>query len=129
MTMSDLYVKGTRQSPEVDFRFSQNFLSLKGEAYPENAVAFFTPLTQAASGYLESSGNVPVLVQMDLRYLNSASTKMLFQFIGVLDKAASTGRKITIEFAYEADDDMLMEFAEDLKSDFTWVDIQLHELA
>lgn len=127
--MSDLYVKATRQSPEVDFRFSENLLSLKGEAYPENAVSFFTPLTQAVANYLGSGGQAPVLVRLDLRYLNSASTKMLFQFIGVLDKAASTGRNITIEFAYESDDDMLMEFAEDLKHDFTWVDIQLSELA
>ena len=127
--MSDLYVKGTRQSPEVDFRFSENFLSLKGEAYPENAVAFFTPLTQAAANYLDASGDVPVTVLLDLRYLNSASTKMLFQFIGVLDKAASTGRTITVEFAYETDDDMLMEFAEDLKTDFTWINIELRETA
>lgn len=127
--MSDLYVKGTRQSPEVDFRFSENLLIMKGEAYPENAVAFFTPLTQAVASYLEGSGRTPVTVQLDLRYLNSASTKMLFQFIGVLDRAASSGRKIRLEFAYESDDDMLMEFAEDLKTDFTWVDIVLQENA
>ena len=127
--MPDIKIPASRQTPEIDFAFSSHRLSMIGEAYPENAVAFFTPLTQAVADYLARSGNAPVTLNLGLRYMNSASTKMVFQFLGVLDKAASTGRKIVVEFHHEADDDMMIEFAEDMKADYTWLNIELIELA
>ena len=37
----------TQATPEVNFDFSAQRLVLKGEAWPENAAAFFRPLLQA----------------------------------------------------------------------------------
>ena len=39
--MDNLILKGTKTTPEVEMRFDQNFISMKGESYPENAVLFF----------------------------------------------------------------------------------------
>ena len=127
--MDDLFIVGSRHSPEVDFRFSQHSLRMAGEAYPENATAFFGPLIQACDAYLKASGDAPVTIDLALRYLNSASTKLLFQFVGLFDRAASTGRKVTIVFKHDPEDDMLIEFAQDLGADYSWVDVKLGELA
>ena len=127
--MPDIKIPATRQTPEISFEFSRNHLLMTGEVYPENAVAFFTPLTQAVSDYLSRSGDAPVTFVLGLKYMNSASTKMVFQLMGVLDKAASTGRKITLEFRHDAEDDMMIEFAEDMKSDYVWLNIELLEVA
>ena len=35
--MDPLFIAATPTSPEVDFRFADHTLSLKGESYPENA--------------------------------------------------------------------------------------------
>jgi hypothetical protein len=127
--MDDLFIAGSRHSPEVDFRFSQHSLRIAGEAYPENATAFFGPLIQACDAYLKESGDAPVTIDLALRYLNSASTKLLFQFVGLFDRAASTGRKVNIVFRHDPEDDMLIEFAQDLSADYSWVDMQLVETA
>jgi hypothetical protein len=127
--MDDLFIAGSRHSPEVDFRFSQHSLRIAGEAYPENAAAFFGPLIQACDAYLKESGDASVTIDLALRYLNSASTKLLFQFVGLFDRAASTGRKITIVFRHDPEDDMLIEFAQDLSADYSWIDMQLVETA
>jgi hypothetical protein len=127
--MDDLFIAATRQSPEVDFRFSQHSLRMAGEAYPENATAFFAPLVQACDAYLTASGDAPVTIDLALRYLNSASTKLLFQFVGLFDRAASTGRKVAIVFQHDPEDDMLIEFAQDLAADYSWVDVKLVETA
>lgn len=127
--MDDLFIAATRQSPEADFRFSQHRLSLAGEAYPENAAAFFAPLVQACDVYLKASGDAPVTINLSLRYLNSASTKLLFQFVGLFDKAAAAGRKVTVVFEHDPEDDMLIEFAQDLGADYSWVDVKLVETA
>jgi uncharacterized protein (DUF362 family) len=127
--MPDIKIPASRQTPEIDFAFSRNYLSIVGEAYPENAVTYFTPLTQAVADYLARSGNAPVTLNLGLRYMNSASTKMVFQFMGVLDQAAENGRKITVEFRHDPDDDMMIEFAEDMRTDYTWITIELLEAA
>jgi SiaC family regulatory phosphoprotein len=127
--MSDIKIPGSRQTPEIDFQFSSHRLLMAGEAYPENAVAFFTPLTQATAAYLAASGGAPVQVVLGLRYMNSASTKMVFQFLGVLDQAASQGRKVMIEFRHDPDDDTMIEFAEDMRADYPWLNFNLVEMA
>jgi hypothetical protein len=126
--MSDIKITATRQTPEISFEFSRNHLLMTGEVYPENAVAFFTPLTQAVSDYLNRSGDVPVTFVLGLKYMNSASTKMVFQLMGMLNKAASGGRKITLEFRHDPDDDMMIEFAVDMKADYVWLTVELLEV-
>jgi SiaC family regulatory phosphoprotein len=127
--MDDVYLDATRHTPQVDFRFSEHRLRLSGEAYPENAAAFFAPLIQACDSYLHEDGETPVVVDLSLRYLNSASTKLLFHFIAVFDKAASAGRKVVIAFEHDPEDEMLIEFAEDLALDFPSIEMKLVEMA
>ena len=42
--MENTFIPARERSPEVDFRFQENRLSLRGEADPEDAAAFFGPL-------------------------------------------------------------------------------------
>ena len=127
--MDDLHIPGTRQSPAVDFWFSQHRFRLQGEAYPENATAFFEPLTQLAAAYAARPSEAPVQVELRLRYLNSASTKLLFKWVSVWDKLAETGRPVRLTFETAPDDEVLQEFGEDLKTDFSWLDFEIVEIA
>ena len=38
--MENVFIPAMERSPEVDFRFQENRLALRGEAYPEDAAAF-----------------------------------------------------------------------------------------
>lgn len=127
--MDDLHIPGTRQSPAVDFWFSQHRFRMQGEAYPENASAFFDPLISLAAAYAARPSAEPVRVELRLRYLNSASTKLLFKWVGVWDKLAETGRPVRLVFETAPDDEVLQEFGEDLKADFSWIDFEVVEIA
>jgi hypothetical protein len=127
--MDDLHIPGTRQSPAVDFRFSEHRFRMQGEAYPENASAFFEPLISVVGAYAARPSDAPVRVELRLRYLNSASTKLLFKWVGVWDKLAETGRKVKLMFETAPDDEVLQEFGEDLKADFSWIDFEIVEIA
>ena len=127
--MDDLHIPGTRQSPAVDYWFSEHRFRMQGEAYPENATAFFEPLTQIAFAYAARPSEAPVRVELRLRYLNSASTKLLFKWVGVWDRLAETGRPVRLTFETAADDEVLQEFGEDLKADFSWIDFEIVEIA
>lgn len=127
--MDNLHIPGTRQSPAVDFRFSEHRFRMQGEAYPENANAFFDPLTAAVAAYAAQPSDAPVRVELRLRYLNSASTKLLFKWVAVWDKVAESGRPVRLVFETSPDDEVLQEFGEDLKADFSWIDFEIVEVA
>ena len=127
--MDDLHIPGTRQSPAVDYWFSQHRFRMQGEAYPENASAFFEPLIGVAGAYAGRPSEEAVRVELRLRYLNSASTKLLFKWVGVWDRLAETGRPVRLTFETAPDDEVLQEFGEDLKADFSWIDFEIVEIA
>jgi hypothetical protein len=84
--MQPLYLSATPTSPEVDFRFEQHSLSIKGESYPENAAAFYGPLIEQVQNYLATCDGQSITVNVSLAYFNSSSTKMLFTFFDALNR-------------------------------------------
>jgi len=124
----DLFIKATADSPEIDFKFSDGTLLLKGESYPENAAAFYADVLSRTRAYLDSS---PANVQVDvaLVYFNSSSTKILFSFFNLLNDAASKGAKIVLNWYHDADDDTIQEFGQELHDDFPLIEFHDHALS
>jgi len=124
--MNPLHIPATANSPEVEFRFDSHELLLRGESFPENAAAFYGPVLGALREFLSLPDQDRTLkVEMALTYFNSSSTKMLFSLFGLLDKAAGTGRRITLHWLHDAEDDTIREFGEELMADFHHLEIKL----
>ncbi|THF66894.1 DUF1987 domain-containing protein [Pseudothauera nasutitermitis] len=124
--MQNLLIAASPNTPEIDFRFDQHLLSLQGESYPENAAAFYGPVLEALRGYLARTEDRPLTVNVSLSYFNSSSTKMLFTLFGVLDQAARDGRRITLNWFHEEEDDTIFEFGQELEEDFQALDFHDH---
>ena len=117
--MDTFFVEATATSPEVDFRFDQHVLSLKGESYPENAAAFYAPVVQRLRDFLAQCSGASITANIALAYFNSSSTKMLFSIFDTLDAAAGAGNTIVVNWYYDEEDETIFEFGEELKADFT----------
>ncbi len=116
--MENFYIAPTPSSPEVDFRFDQHRLSLRGESYPENAAAFYGELLRQLRLYLGACSAQPVIVDIALAYFNSSSTKMLFNMFEALNAAAAAGNEITVHWHHDEEDETMLEFGEELGDDF-----------
>jgi hypothetical protein len=117
--MDNLFIAATASSPEVDFRFDEHRLSLKGEAYPENAAAFWGDIIIALRGYLSlQDSQQAIVVQVALAYFNSSSTKMLFALFGALNEKAKTGTSVELNWYHDEEDDTIFEFGQELHEDF-----------
>jgi hypothetical protein len=127
--MQDFVIQSTRQTPAIELAFSAHRLRIAGEAYPENAVAFFDPVLDQVRAYLSEPASQTIEAELELRYLNSASTKMVFKLVGLLDEAASKGRKVHLRFVVLEDDEMLQDLGADMRADFTWLDFEFVEMA
>ena len=117
--MDNFYIEATATSPEVDFRFDQHLLSMKGESYPENAAAFYAPIVQQLRAFLNAKAGATITANIALAYFNSSSTKMLFSIFDALDQSAEAGNRIEVNWYYEEEDETIFEFGEELKADFT----------
>ena len=116
--MENLYIPATASEPEVDFRFDTHSLTLKGESFPENAAAFYVPVIAAVESYLAGRSDTTIQVNVTLAYFNSSSTKMLFNLIEALNKAAQAGRQVDLHWYHDEEDDTLFEFRQELRDDF-----------
>ncbi|WP_395399750.1 DUF1987 domain-containing protein [Pseudoduganella sp. UC29_106] len=116
--MESLFIAASPASPEVDFRFAENTLSLKGESYPENAAAFYGPVIERLRAYLAECNDADITVNVSLAYFNSSSTKMLFSLFEALNDAAQAGNSVELNWYRDEEDDTIQEFGEELRDDF-----------
>ncbi|MES2163175.1 MAG: DUF1987 domain-containing protein [Pseudomonadota bacterium] len=127
--MEPLFISASPTSPEIDFRFDQDTLSIKGESYPENAAAFYGPLIARVQAYLDGCADASITVNVSLAYFNSSSTKMLFSFFDALNKAAIAGNQVRLNWYHDEDDDTILEFGQELQDDFGALDFQDHPVS
>ncbi|MDR3430182.1 MULTISPECIES: DUF1987 domain-containing protein [Silvimonas] len=127
--MDNLFIAATPTSPEVDFRFSQHVLSLKGESYPENAAAFYGEIIANVRTYLAGCQQANIEVNVALAYFNSSSTKVLFNLFDAFNQAALMGNHVTLNWYHDEDDDTILEFGQELQDDFGALDFHDHALS
>lgn len=127
--MDNLYIAATATSPEVDFRFDEHLLTLKGESYPENAAAFYAPIVQQLRAYLSNCEGVQITVNIALAYFNSSSTKMLFSLFDALDQSVQSGNHVKMNWYHDEEDETIFEFGEELQADFKSIDFTDHPVS
>jgi hypothetical protein len=127
--MEPLFIAASPTSPEIDFRFDQHTLSIKGESYPENAAAFYGPVIARVQAYLDGCSEAAITVNVSLAYFNSSSTKMLFSFFEALNDAAVAGNQVRLNWYHDEDDDTILEFGQELQDDFAALDFHDHAVS
>jgi hypothetical protein len=116
--MENLRIEATIVTPEVDFNCETNRLKIAGESYPENVTAFFEPIVAWLKEYLASGSGRAIEVDIELIMFNSSTSKMLMDVLFMLDEASENEGMITLNWRYDADNDMVEMFAEDFDEDF-----------
>ena len=126
--MDNKFIPAMERTPEVDFRFSDHHLSMKGESYPEDAASFFGPLLQVLAEYCERARGQEVQVEFQLEYFNTSSAKALMNMIQMLESAAQGGVRIDLRWCFQKEDEVIREFGEDFATELEHVHFQLVEI-
>ena len=118
--MENLKTEATDRLPEIDFDFQNLVFRVRGESYPEDVTAFYSPILEKLGTCLEGAAGKAVEFNFELIYFNSSSAKVILGIFDQLDEAASAGSDVTINWYYDAEDDTMQElgqeFGEDLES-------------
>ncbi|MFA9459516.1 SiaC family regulatory phosphoprotein [Thiohalorhabdus sp. Cl-TMA] len=116
--MGNLFYEASETTPAVILDRDQGLLEVRGESYPENALAFFQPVVEGVGGYL-AQGNPSLTIRIDLSYLNTSSVKALMDILDRAEEAHERGAAVEVEWVYDAENDRSLEMAEELREDMS----------
>jgi len=103
--MEPLIIKATEDTPEIRFDPEQEIFEISNVSLPENAIEFYAPILDWLKRY-KSNPNPKTVFNFDLEYLNTASSKQVFELVFLIDKI-NENSDVTVRWHYDAiDEDM-----------------------
>ena len=122
--MQSLIIEPTKSTPKIHFDEAANELLIAGESYPENTAQFYEPVFEWIDEYLKNLKGNPMKLVISLVYFNSSSSKVMMDILDDLDQAAEQNKQITIHWHYHPDNDVALEYWNDLNEDLIHVQMK-----
>lgn len=125
--MDSLHIAPAANTPEIFCDSRTGGLRITGHSYPENAPAFYQPLQDWTRQFLalESHYELPLIVDLDLNYFNSSSSKALLDFFELLNHAAASGRDVVVNWHHHMENEMSQEYGEEFQEDLSELSFNL----
>jgi len=121
--MENLYIESTKYTPEIRLDADNGLIQIKGKSYPENTFEFYAPVIEWVKEYFKNPKD-ETIVEMEIIYFNSSSSKLFFDFFDILDEMKDE-HKIVIKWIFDEENENAEEAGEDFIEDFEDLDIQL----
>lgn len=121
--MENLKLEATKYTPEINLDASGT-ISLVGKSYPENTFEFYAPMMEWLEEYFNDNAAETTVVNMEIIYFNSSSSKLFFDFFDLLEENAQNN-KIEINWIYDEENESAEEAGEDFIEDFEDLNIKL----
>ncbi len=115
--MENLKIEATKSTPDILFDKEKNILEIKGRSYPGSTKEFYSPVFSWLDNYFKQLTDKQVTVNLEIIYFNSTSSKVLMDFLSVLEDEINKGKNISVNWFYEDDNDDMLEFGEELQED------------
>lgn len=125
--MKKLYIEPTKYSPEISLDPETRVLEIRGKSYPENTFEFYAPVMKWLEDYIASSPSGKTVINMEIIYFNSSSSKFFFDFLDVIEEAAEQGFDVEINWIYDPENENALEAGEDFMDDFESLNFNLVE--
>ena len=121
--MENLNIEATKYTPVINLDLSGT-ISMVGKSYPENTFEFYAPMMDWVKEYFETSAVDTTIINMEITYFNSSSSKLFFDFFDILEENHEE-HKIEINWIYDEENESAEEAGEDSIEDFEDLTIKL----
>lgn len=114
MSVEDLYIPATDETPEVSFSRLKDRSYINGRSLPENAFEFYAPLI---NWFAHHSSRIENHFEVEIKfdYFNSSSGRYLFEMLAMLEKNPKK-HYVKIVWIVEDGDELMLEKGVELKS-------------
>jgi len=121
--MQNLKLESTKYTPEINLDVS-GIISLVGKSYPENTFEFYAPMMEWLEEYFNNHAAEKTIVNMEIIYFNSSSSKLFFDFFDLLQENIENNT-IEVNWIYDEENESAQEAGEDFIEDFEDLNIKL----
>ncbi|NPA55783.1 MAG: DUF1987 domain-containing protein [Epsilonproteobacteria bacterium] len=122
--MENLHIEATKYTPEINLDAEKGIIDIRGKSYPENTFEFYEPMMEWVKKYFECCAKDETIVNMEIIYFNSSSSKLFFDFFDLLDEVKDE-HKVVVNWIYDEENESAEEAGEDFIEDFEDLDIRL----
>ncbi len=106
--ISDLFIPATTKSPEISLS-ANGTIRISGRCIPYEPDEFFAPVMEWASAYSLEPAEETV-IDISIEYISGTNSAKLYRFLTKLKEVTASGKKIAINFTFEADDDWMNDY-------------------
>jgi len=96
--------------PGIVFAPDTGEVSMWGRSIPENPELIFRKFDEWISTYFEKKDNL--IVSIFLEYINSGSSKYLFEILRKLTDFKNSGKQVRLIWKYEEEDEAMLDLGE-----------------
>ena len=99
-----------KNCPGITYYPDSDKLELVGRSIPENPELIFRRLDEWITVHFDKNSTLNVSIQLE--YINSGSSKYLYEILKRLTGFVKSGKKVEIKWLYEEDDEAMLELGE-----------------
>jgi hypothetical protein len=99
-----------KNCPGIAYYPAENRLELVGRSIPENPELIFRRLDEWLTSHFEKNDALDVNIRLE--YINSGSSKYLYEILKRLTGYGQSGKNVRIKWLYEEDDEGMLELGE-----------------
>lgn len=99
-----------KNCPGIIYFIDNNTLEISGRSIPENPELIFRRLDEWIAAHFEK--NDSLVVNILLEYINSGSSKYLYEVLKKLTGYSKSGKAVKMKWLYEEDDEAMLELGE-----------------
>ncbi len=110
--MEALIIKETNDTPTIILDKENNKFEISGKSLPEDVNTFYEPVFNWLEKYFENP-NPETIINFNLDYLNTASSKSMLSLLLILENAISAGKKVEVVWTYLIDDEDMFDVGEE----------------
>ncbi|MBL7958222.1 MAG: DUF1987 domain-containing protein [Flavobacteriales bacterium] len=127
MTTKRFHLDRTETSPQIDLDLDNGVMEFVGRSLPHNSEQFYSRVYRWLEEYLEAPRE-ETTVNMRLDYLDTSSSKHLYNIFQKLDAVNERGQHVLVNWHFETGDEEMAETGKDYESlfrlDFKFVEVQ-----
>lgn len=99
-----------KNCPAIIYYPGPNRLEMIGRSIPENPELIFRRLDNWITQHFEKNSGLDIIFQLE--YINSGSSKYLYEILRRLTAFGRSGKLINMKWRYEEDDEAMLELGE-----------------
>jgi hypothetical protein len=119
--MNNLIINAGKDTLSISCDTAAGIIDMQGISYPQDAADFFNPVFDWLENYINEVA-AQVTLNLHIDYLNTSSTKCLFDFIDRLEDYYKQGNTVQVNWYHEEHDEDIketgLEFQEDMELPF-----------